>query len=358
MKKNCVLFLALLLLGEASAFAWGNRGHEVIAQLAYDQLTPQTRANIDVILADKGVNAAHVTNIISAATWPDDIKISTTHRGAFADEEEGKIFNREFPNNHDWHFVNCPLGVTYSLTNDFSRETDIVHVIGRCVDVLEGNSTSMPWNHMSQKEALAWLVHLVGDLHQPLHVGCGYYQAHGYRAELITDPGSKGHYVGDRGGNLLHYNDSSENLHSFWDIKMVDVVASRGDLVAELGPKVTHARKNLSYYREWPVLWANKSLHAARSVYADLKDFKFDPDTAMTVSCKMDSHYADAHRHLAEEQMVRAARDLADLLNAIHWETQQPIPTAPTKWVPQPHPANTAKKGAGVLSESWSDYRK
>jgi hypothetical protein len=75
-------------------------------------------------------------------------------------------------------------------------------------------------------EALRLLVHFVGDIHQPLHCGTGFYQfSDGGVVQLITDPQAADGKPNDRGGNLLFYGqEATDQLHALWDRVLVEEV--------------------------------------------------------------------------------------------------------------------------------------
>ena len=109
------------------------------------------------------------------------------HQGPLAKDPEAAQFNHQFPDNGQWHFVNLPLGsAEYTDNGRFSADNDVVQIINQCVKILEtpeGQKT-----RFTKKQALKFLVHLVGDIHQPLHVGTGYYDLSGPTPVLIEDP--------------------------------------------------------------------------------------------------------------------------------------------------------------------------
>lgn len=111
----------------------------------------------------------------------------------------------------------------------FVNDADIVHAILQCIATLEGTITPPD---STKLQAARWLVHLVGDLHQPLHVTSGYYKttlpSFGNTPIRIADPikAAKSGTLTDRGGNgLLFSASTSNNLHSLWDRCLPGVVS-------------------------------------------------------------------------------------------------------------------------------------
>jgi S1/P1 Nuclease len=158
-----VWFLALFFT--IPAYPWGAEGHQAIGEAARAMLTPEARIEIQKILGDD--------DLASIAVWLDDLRnLAHHHSGPLRDDDpEAMAFNAKFPENDSWHFVDLPVGFTkYSLDSPFSSPNDIVHALRRAIDVLEGKSSEF-----TKVQALRIIVHLVGDIHQPLHMVSGYY---------------------------------------------------------------------------------------------------------------------------------------------------------------------------------------
>jgi hypothetical protein len=91
--------------------------------------------------------------------------------GSLCKTDEAKAFNQAHGDNKKWHYVNFPVGSKkYSLASRFAYPHDVVHLINGCVTVLEGGE----FENLTPKDALRFLIHLVGDVHQPLHTVAGY----------------------------------------------------------------------------------------------------------------------------------------------------------------------------------------
>jgi S1/P1 Nuclease len=155
-----VWFVALFFM--TPAYPWGAEGHQAIGEAARAILTPEARIEIQKILGDD--------DLASIAVWLDDLRnLAHHHSGPLRDDPEAMAFNAKFPENDSWHFVDLPVGFTnYSLDGSFSSPNDIVHALRRAIDVLEGKSSEF-----TKVQALRIIVHLVGDIHQPLHTVSG-----------------------------------------------------------------------------------------------------------------------------------------------------------------------------------------
>ena len=162
-----LLLLLLMTLAAQAAHAWGTQGHRVVAELAWTQLTPQARDAANRLLAlEPGATLA------SVSTWADDTRDEATRQ---------------------WHFVNFPRGsCTYDPLRDCPDGQCVIAAIERQMAVLGSNAPDI-----QRLVALKYVVHLVADVHQPLHAG----------------------HADDRGGNLyqLQAFGNGSNLHAVWD---------------------------------------------------------------------------------------------------------------------------------------------
>jgi hypothetical protein len=160
----------------SSAHAWGPKGHRIIAQLAWNYLSPTDRDDIKRLLP-KG------EDFVSASTWADEIKMRRTKDSA----RESK-----------WHFVAIPLGASYVEHRDCEGDDCLVKQIENFKKDL-ANPKKSP---SARLEALKYMIHLVGDIHQPLH--CAEKGDQGGSATKVT-------FFGD-----------STNLHRVWDVDMIE----------------------------------------------------------------------------------------------------------------------------------------
>ena len=151
---------------------WGSTGHRVIAEVANNYLTDNAKSQIDNILNGE--------TLVNASTYADDIK---------SDSRYDMYYN--------WHFLNMELDDEYKDITP-SERGDVYIAINKCIDILESDSVS----DTDKSFYLKLLVHFVGDLHQPLHIG---------RYE-------------DRGANRIYVKwfGRNSNLHRVWDSEMIN----------------------------------------------------------------------------------------------------------------------------------------
>jgi len=175
MKKTLCFFIAILmgfLTVEASNPNWGATGHRTIGKIADANLKGKTKRKISEILDGQ--------SLALVSTFGDDIKS-----------------DRRYNEFYTWHYVNMPFDVNYQ-DSEKNPEGDLVTAIEKCKAVILDDSSSKE----DKAFYLKLLVHFIGDLHQPMHVG---------RKE-------------DKGGNTIQVQwfGSGTNLHSVWDSKMID----------------------------------------------------------------------------------------------------------------------------------------
>jgi len=205
----------LCVLASASvSLAWNNTGHMVIAEIAYKNLTEPERAAIAEILKQhphyKLYLTADLPNGVSeeewafvrAATWPDWVRPSRPGDKQFKDATITKY------GHSSWHYTNLPYNVDRrtdaatqpAASQPASKDVDVLEALADNRALLADPNTPAP----DRAVALCWVLHLVGDLHQPLHAATMY---------------SSRYPQGDKGGNeqALSTPAGVYNLHAIWD---------------------------------------------------------------------------------------------------------------------------------------------
>jgi hypothetical protein len=252
MKALCSLVAVLVTLcAPVVAFAWGFEGHRLITEVAEAQLTPEARSEVNRLLAlEPGATLA------SISTWADE--------------------NRS-PSTASWHYVNLPRdsGCKYEAVRDCPDGHCVVSAIERQARVLASSATDA-----DKLKALKYVVHFVGDVHQPLHAG----------------------YADDKGGNTYQVQafGRGTNLHALWDSRLIESwPGGTQTLLAEL--KATPSRAS----NVGPAQWAEES---CRIVAAE----GFYP-----TGHKIDADYAKSAAPALKERLSSAGRRLAALLNEV-----------------------------------------
>lgn len=177
-------------------FAWGDMGHSIVGAVAEENILPSTKAYIRGILG--------VEPLAVAATWPDHVRDDQRFGAHDLSAASNAADIHNFAN---YHFCEIPTGYNYASAPKHDPK-DAYGAINGAIQILKDNTGKIL---VAEKMiALRYLIHLMGDIHQPLHVGNGY----------------------DIGGNVctVRYQKASSsplqsiNMHAFWDDVMVDVL--------------------------------------------------------------------------------------------------------------------------------------
>jgi hypothetical protein len=320
MAPRIVLLALLALNGISRAQAWGRLGHEAIGALAGGLLHERARLQVKKILGPE--------DLADVAVWLDELRAAGRGTGPLAGSREAIAFNKKFPDNPEWHFVNLPLDTAaYSVTSRFAGANDIVHLINTSIAVLEGRSRKF-----TPAQALRVLVHLVGDVHQPLHVGTGYFDFRNpQEPKLVANPGPRTEKHGDLGGNKVLTGDSKyDTLHAYWDTALVEAVAETGNpgkLAARLRPGIRSTTWHTpGDYHTWAAAWATDSVHEAAAAYRGIAftnarvNGQSERKSLEAIEAELPKDYAARQKPRAQAQLAKAAFHLAELLNALDWK--------------------------------------
>ncbi len=261
---GCLTFAMMVCIAAAPtpARAWGSVGHEVVAELAARELGPQARAMVEDLLGDRASQAMREN-----ANWPDQVRAL-----------EGLGITAPF------HYLNFPRGeCRYVARRDCPGGRCVVGALERFSEQLRDSS-----DREQRIEALKWVLHLVADIHQPLHAGFG----------------------DDRGGNdvQLRFEGEGTNLHALIDSgllrqRKLGALDYANALQAEHPAPTAEAT---SWDARAPARWAEQSCGLVASLYPPGK--------------RIDRAYADRVRPMLEERLVLAAHRLARLLDALAGE--------------------------------------
>jgi hypothetical protein len=307
--------------------AWSAPGHQVVGEIGYALLTPAAKAHVDAILSQDINNGG----IVGAATWPDDIKPLI---GKLSTTPEGRAFNKAHSDNKKWHYVNFPVGSTiYALNSTYATSNDLVHTYQGCIDVLEGKS----FNGLSSLDALRYLVHLTGDVHQPLHTIDGFYDIANDDSVKLLKAGDDipAGTTDDQGGNLLHFTGvhhlvkaaSTTELHALFDNELVaDIALSKDPAVISqkllAGLSADSFPEKDGAYRDWVITWAGDSMVLANAAYDKLTfgDAAMGSgDTLKDIEVTLSSDFIPTEEAVVSLQLQKGGVHLAQLLNAIQW---------------------------------------
>jgi hypothetical protein len=223
--------LILIALFPLQAFAWGSKGHAVVAEVAERGLSPNVMAQV------RSLNFS--APLRDVASLPDDWR---------ADETKGLRPGDTGP----LHYCNTPNDIaTFDRARDCKDDQCVVAAIEKYAAVLKDKAQPRD----KRREALIYLVHFVGDLHQPMHAAGG----------QVRDEAT-GQMVMDRGGNLVKIRllGVETNLHSAWDGLLIDWGPASVDAYATyLLDSEMRGRPVEELQRGTVVDWFNESHYAA-----------------------------------------------------------------------------------------------
>jgi len=293
-------FLALLLiLFPLNCFAFGQAGHRIICEVAYQMLDNDIRSQVDRLLKtmpddhrealnkSQGYASDAEVTFSSACVWPDVVK-----RG---DEYNGTA---------EWHYINVQRA-------DIEVELDDC-MVGCLLSAIEHHravfeSDSNPW---ARAQALMFLGHWLADIHQPMHVSFG------------DDRGGNGVKVSvaDKSSETGKSNGVCSNLHLLWDVCIIENTGlDETELTATLKNEINQLQREI--WSSDPVIeWANESLAIGRSksvLYCreDGSVCEKIPTDADQPVRQLPDDYLQVHWPILKERMQRASVRLVWLLN-------------------------------------------
>jgi hypothetical protein len=293
-----------------TAGAFGEEGHRIVGFVAELHLRG-TRA-----LAETRRILRPQETLADAAVWPDTIKTP-----AYEDGETGP-FRLEHPAHDTYHYTNMPFQTTtYRPDVPGAWPSDILQITRECIRVLRGSSTSF-----TPREAIRMLAHLVGDMHQPLHVGTGFVTTTG-PLRFVEPRGATG-WRPTIGGNALVYGPQDRfNLHSYWDSHIVNLAMRNDDVSAYAARLMTElpvepAWRDSGDPDAWPERWVNDSLVYAKDAYRDIRITVYlgaDPTGRIPHRWRIEQPpgYDDRSRARIRAQLAKGGYRLAALLGAI-----------------------------------------
>jgi hypothetical protein len=287
---RCVLMIWLVAFAATPAFAFGDQGHKIVALIADHYLDPLVRAKIQEILARDSTSLTPDTGIASEATWADKYRDS--------DRYTTKV---RYLQTRKWHFVGIEIGRPDIDAACNHHPSPVLGVAASQADSdnclinkIREFSTELAATTTTPEErllALQFLLHFVGDVHQPLHASDDHDQ--GGNAKTVRATG------GPRG-----------KLHHFWDTTFVMKLGSNPRIVAQQIIVSVTPDQIKAWKRGDAVTWANQSFEASKLwVYRDLGT----PD--LTGTYVLSSGYVRNATQITSRQLARAGVRLAMVLN-------------------------------------------
>jgi len=259
--KIKVLLLFCVFLISASSIAnnddvWGATGHRATGKIAENHLTKKAKRKIDKLL--QGESLAFVS------TYADEIKSDRKKYGKF----------------YTWHYVNMPLNAQYKDV-DKNPKGDLITGIRECVKVLKDKKSSIE----DKRFYLKMLVHLVGDLHQPMHIG----------------------QKEDKGGNTIQvqWHGKGTNLHRVWDENMIS--GWKMSYIELANNAKDLSKEQIKSLQKGDVIdWMKDTHKLTKKVYGSVKS-----------GDKLRYRYSYDYFPIVREQLQKGGLRLAKLLNDI-----------------------------------------
>ncbi|HEV2859686.1 MAG TPA: S1/P1 nuclease [Pyrinomonadaceae bacterium] len=308
------MLAALLLIPQASAFAWHDTGHMLVAQIAYLRLTPAAKARVDKLFAAPQGSRPPLIHLcagyymtetceklydpITIAVWMDDFR--------------GDSLNDEYDN---WHYVTYRpfFDGTPERTDIGANPENALARINWAINTLRRGTG----RDKEDAEVVGFLYHLVGDVHQPLHTISRYTPA---------QPDGDG----DRGGNGFRLQMPPEtrvrNLHSFWDAgagsfgwegpkrPLDEAARARLRTLADEIMRAHPADADQAWKDVEPLHWIEESNTLARNVvYKNIAE-NAAPSAA----------YTEEAQKLVRRRIALAGYRLAEVLNRLFVQTPAP----------------------------------
>ena len=285
MKKNNALAIMLVLASSCApcVWAWGPQGHRTVGAIADRLLTPQAHAVVTQLLSgdlDKFGNLSGRTTLEAVSVWPDELYGTAAARAT-------------------WHYDDVPICGSVPKARYCPDGQCNTEQLKRLIGVL-ANPRTAP---RERNEALKWVVHLVGDIHQPLHAADN----------------------DDRGGNRVQValwgvrTRGRENLHRAWDgdlVKLAFHARNRQQPPDDIDALASEARGLVNDAGQGsPDQWAFESNNLARNVAYHYPGFACNSVPQGIVV--LDNDYQQDAEEIVRERVLLAGGRLANLLNSI-----------------------------------------
>lgn len=265
--RGILLLTLIALVLPQKALSWGRTGHEAVALIANENLNQKAKTQIKKLLG--------ATTIDQAAIWADQVKRAPI-----------------WEHTRTYHYSDISDGLTYwnalkAMPKEELAQGDLLRSLVKAENILRDPSASME----QKKWSLFFMVHFMGDLHQPLHAG----------------------RPGDRGGNdiIVNYFGKKTNLHAVWDTYIISEILNPPQLETAPDPVLeylkhlrTPSKKEVKKWQTGYVLdWLEDTMSYRDEVYADAK-----------ISNNV---YQKKYASLVDDQILKGGYRLAAWLNAI-----------------------------------------
>lgn len=314
MKKKGVrriIALVVIVLGSANLFGWSAEGHETVADIAQNLLTASGQfAPVQAILGS--------LTLAQISVCPDELRAFQTD-GTAMDAACTSVFTTPNPptGTSGWHFIDIPVSLTSPTHSDVVTACGSACVVTE-ITAWENILADTTQSKAERLQALSFVTHFIGDIHQPLH-----------SATRGSDAGGNAENVKIDGGTT--------SLHHAWDANLVsDINSNPATLASNLSPEIAAAQAEA---QTTPEAWAIQAWGFAKNVaYAGIP-------TSTTTTTTLSATYIANAEPVVRQQLARAGVRLAQALATAFGGGTTPTPT-PT---PTPSPSPTPTPGGTQL---------
>jgi len=275
-------FLAVILSAlftPPPSLAWGPAGHQVVAQIALNHLTPQAKEAVEAILGPG-------KDLVSVSGWADMVK---------GKPSKNKPWFKDYSYTKPWHFIDLPVDkkiTAADLPQYLHRDDNVVRQIVLQAQILR--DPDLP--DRQKRDALRFLIHFVGDIHMPLHcAGDG----------------------DDEGGNLkrVRFQGHMTNLHALWDRMLKQKSPKNAEAIAARIEEDLDPTRHPSWSQGTPGDWALESFTIAqKTIYPDYWNRVKEQGKR---GIDLPASYAKEMQSIVDERLAKAGMRLAKMLNEI-----------------------------------------
>lgn len=270
-----LIVIPFLLLYPFASFAWNAIGHMVIANIAYQNIQPHTKNEIEKLIGYFHKEYSDINSFVQIVTWPDSIR-----------SQKIEMFTH-------WHYIDKPFskGKENEKLPNIIDEDNAVWALGQITKVVKNDRA----NNYERARFLAFFAHIVSDLHQPLHT---------------VSYVSQAYPQGDKGGNLyqVRYQGDKTKLHHLWDngvglINGKDNVLSLTKTITTLYPRSFFGNKVNDLE---PEHWLTEGM-------ANAKNYVY----AIQENQETDNAYIEKGQKIAQQEIALAGYRLAAMLDKV-----------------------------------------
>ncbi len=279
MNKLKSILLVCMCLYAICCYSWSTLGHMVVAQIAYEELKPDVKKKVDTMVKDLGKEYYYIHAFYQIGPWADYLR-----------SQKIDIYAH-------WHYIDVAFSADGTALKNLEDTDNVAWAIHQ-IEPVVANQKANPYE---RARFLAFLVHLIGDIHQPLHT-----------TSRISAPLPDG----DQGGNLYHikfpaFHPKTISLHKLWDQGM-DIfigettfarVVALSDQITALYPKTFFDAKvddlNIDH-------WVNEGLQTTLSLVYSTPENQLPSDD-----------YVESGRRITQQKIALAGYRLAAVLNQL-----------------------------------------